>query len=111
MARSRTRAQEQSREAHSVPEGDQESEAGASAMRRRTYQSLFAAGEVERVSTPRKPRQWRMHVCDAGPDGETATLVRFKCQRCGHESEWTSMSTVTEAKRGLPCPVCNSKKE
>lgn len=59
-----------------------------------------------------RPRpQKRMHVCDAG-DGpcccdETPISVRYRCHRCGHETDWMGARTVTEAKRGYPCPVCN----
>lgn len=62
---------------------------------------------------PRKPRQWLMHVIDAGNDccvsepGEQ--LVRYGCQRCGHETDWVTARNVTEAKRGIPCPKCNTK--
>jgi DNA-directed RNA polymerase subunit RPC12/RpoP len=47
-----------------------------------------------------------MHVCDAGPCCDEADLVRFRCARCGHESEWIEMG-VAAAKRGVPCPVCD----
>lgn len=60
-----------------------------------------------------KPRKL-MHVSDAGDcggctDGETDVV--FTCRRCGYESEWIRMRTVTEAKRGLPCPKCNKKEK
>jgi hypothetical protein len=48
-----------------------------------------------------------MHVCDAG-NGEEGTLVQFHCARCDHRSEWLRGITVSEAKRGLPCPRCNT---
>lgn len=58
---------------------------------------------------PRVPRRKNlMHVCDAG-NCEDASCVQFECRRCKHRSEWVRGLTVTEAKRGQPCPKCNSK--
>lgn len=61
-----------------------------------------------------KPRKL-MHVCDAG-DGpcsndETPISVRYLCPRCGHETGWMGARTVTESKRGIPCPKCNETAE
>lgn len=56
---------------------------------------------------PRAPRLWRMHVIDAGIREDGAEIAVFKCSRCGHETRWTEFRTITEAKRGLPCPNCN----
>lgn len=53
-----------------------------------------------------KPRKL-MHVCDAYGDGPEDNHVRFWCARCEHETDWVDGLTVTEAKRGIPCPVCN----
>jgi DNA-directed RNA polymerase subunit RPC12/RpoP len=66
---------------------------------------------LEMFDKPRRPRQWRMVVCDAG-DGpcccdETPISVRYLCPRCDHETGWMGAKTVTEAKRGIPCPKCN----
>lgn len=49
----------------------------------------------------RKPRKL-MHVCDAGDD-----CAKFHCGHCGYTSAWLYFETVTEAKRGIPCPQCN----
>lgn len=62
---------------------------------------------------PRQPHRKLMHVCDAGDTGcgtddERDVIVKFACVRCGYESDWMRCSTVTEAKRGMPCPRCNS---
>jgi len=59
---------------------------------------------------PRPPRAAplkRMHVDDAGsfPDGSKAAA--FLCARCGTRSDWQRIATVSEGKRGIPCPVCN----
>ncbi len=60
---------------------------------------------------PRAPRIWRMHVNDAG-DG----CCQFKCRRCGHDSGWikwewpVNENHVGKARRGIPCPNCNSEK-
>ena len=53
---------------------------------------------------PKKPRRKLMHVSDAG-DG----LIQFRCHRCGHDTGWIEdTKTVTENKRGIPCPKCNA---
>jgi DNA-directed RNA polymerase subunit RPC12/RpoP len=67
------------------------------------------------LKPPRKAPQKLMHVCDVDDncccdDGSTWP-VKFKCSRCGHETDWVEPRTVTEAKRGIPCPVCNAKPE
>ena len=60
---------------------------------------------------PRKKREWLMHVVDCG-DGnchvmeDGLTFVALECGRCNHKSGWIEI-TVKEARRGLPCPVCN----
>ena len=70
---------------------------------RRNQLQLF-----ELPARPRAPRQWRMHVIDAGyGDDRHHHLVRMACQRCGHETDWFVVRTVTEGKAGKPCPLCN----
>ena len=57
---------------------------------------------------PRKPRLWRMKLADAGhlPSGEKG--IQFVCPRCGHDTGWIlDEQTITENRRGLPCPQCN----
>jgi hypothetical protein len=57
---------------------------------------------------PPIPRRHLMHVFDAGPDdGEASHLVRFTCKRCGYETGWVRVESVTEGRRGKPCPTCN----
>lgn len=68
------------------------------------------ADMFEDLKPPRARPQKLMHVCDAGGndcDDEMPLLVRYSCKRCGHETEWLDARTVTEAKRGIPCPQCN----
>ncbi len=57
---------------------------------------------------PRKRPQKLMHVYDAGHDG----MVRMECGHCGHDDGWKMYpdKSVSELKRGLPCPVCNQKR-
>jgi DNA-directed RNA polymerase subunit RPC12/RpoP len=66
---------------------------------------------AEMFDKPRKKHEWLMHVCDAHSADDGVQDVRFKCNRCGHETEWTEVATVTAAKRGLPCPLCNGEGE
>lgn len=54
----------------------------------------------------RRMRGQLMHVCDAGC-GEEKQVVQFQCAKCKYQSDWCEFDTVTEAKRGLPCPKCN----
>lgn len=56
---------------------------------------------------PKRPHIWRMHVEDAGDDGEREVVAKFRCARCGAETGWIGGLTVTAARRGLPCPQCN----
>lgn len=58
---------------------------------------------------PRRPRVIRMHVVDAG-NGEESMVAEFECKRCGHNSGWVTIETVTEGRRGIPCPKCNAEK-
>lgn len=63
------------------------------------------------LKPPRQAPRKLMHVSDASgcadEDGSGA-MVRMTCRRCDYESEWLYLPTVTEAKRGIPCPKCNS---
>ncbi len=41
-------------------------------------------------------------------DGGCGTF-HFECKRCGWDSGWLELClSVTAAKRGMPCPECNS---
>lgn len=65
----------------------------------------MAARQGELLERPkRKTRGQLMHVCDARHDA--IATVELECGKCGHRTEWIEFATVTEAKRGLPCPVC-----
>ncbi|HSV28619.1 MAG TPA: hypothetical protein VLL76_03645 [Candidatus Omnitrophota bacterium] len=53
---------------------------------------------------PRRPRRVLMHVMDAG-----SGMIEFACRRCGHNTGWIRDDrTVTENRRGRPCPKCNA---
>lgn len=67
---------------------------------------------IDMFGKQRKKREWLMRVIDCGngncgqlKDGEQ--FVFLKCGRCGHESGWITLPSVTAAKRGIPCPKCN----
>jgi len=60
-----------------------------------------------------KPRVL-MHVTDAG-DVQSGVaedlgkpMCRMRCRRCSSETERLIFSSVTEAKRGIPCATCNA---
>ncbi|WP_316172127.1 MULTISPECIES: hypothetical protein [unclassified Bradyrhizobium] len=58
---------------------------------------------------PRTTRGVLMHVIDAGANLTGPGLIcQLQCRKCEHKSEWFVFATVTEAKRGLPCPRCNA---
>ena len=57
---------------------------------------------------PRRMRGQLMHVCDAGECFEDI-ICCFRCRKCQYESRWLKVASVTEAKRGLPCPRCNGE--
>lgn len=59
---------------------------------------------------PRKKYERLMHIERHGESGGEV-LVEFECGRCGHTGGLTSKWTVAEAKRGIPCPVCNGVKD
>lgn len=44
----------------------------------------------------------RAHAEDA-----SESEVKFTCKRCGWNSGWTEYRTVSEARKGIPCPHCN----
>lgn len=64
---------------------------------------------------PRAKPKKLMHVSDAGEvqcgaaEDLGKPLVRFMCARCEYETDWFVVDTVTEAKRGIPCPKCNNE--
>ena len=64
-------------------------------------------------SLPRSKRVVRMHVVDAGVgcgDFEPGEQhVRFKCDKCGAESDWETMPSISAARRGKPCHNCNKE--
>ena len=57
---------------------------------------------------PRQPRRKMMHVADAGHMPGGTKGIRFVCGHCNHDTGWISDErSVSENKRGLPCPICN----
>jgi hypothetical protein len=66
---------------------------------------LFDVSEPDRKRA--SPRVL-MHVVDAGPGCDDAEQVVMQCGKCGHKTGWITVRTMTEAKRGQPCPKCNT---
>lgn len=58
---------------------------------------------------PRAKPRVLMHVSDAGNGSEGKPICVMRCSKCGAETDWLEFDTVTEAKRGIPCEVCNPK--
>jgi len=48
-----------------------------------------------------------MHVIDAGYMDGRGDVVELECRKCGHNTGWVPSRTVSEEKRGRPCPLCN----
>lgn len=60
----------------------------------------------------RQPRRVLMHVIDAGGgcgDEPGTHEVVMQCGKCGYETGWITVRTVTEGRRGRPCPKCNQE--
>lgn len=66
---------------------------------------LFDVGE--KPVKPRKNPEKLMHVYDAGSGEDNWCMVMMHCSRCDLYTDWFQVRTVTEAKRGIPCPRCN----
>lgn len=57
----------------------------------------------DKADLPRKPRLKRMRVADAGQG-----CIQFVCPHCSYDTGWIKDErTVSENKRGIPCPQCN----
>lgn len=66
--------------------------------------------QSELFEKPTHKRVVMMHVSDVdcscgGPDGPV--FVELKCDKCGLDGGRWKFITVTEARRGLPCPKCS----
>ena len=61
---------------------------------------------------PRATPLKRAHVSDAVKgQGDFPYGGQFTCARCTWESDWLCFDTISEMKRGIPCPKCNSSTE
>jgi hypothetical protein len=61
----------------------------------------------DKEALPRKSSVKRMRVADAG-NGPGCKVIQFVCPHCNHDTGWIKdEKTITENKRGLPCPKCN----
>lgn len=71
----------------------------------------MTARQGELLERPkRKVRGQLMHVCDVDAQS-SGVIVQMQCPKCEYQSGWITFDTVTEAKRGLPCPECNKATE
>jgi DNA-directed RNA polymerase subunit RPC12/RpoP len=63
----------------------------------------------EKTELPRTKFIKRMVVVDAGNHLSGGKGIAFECKHCGHKSGWIlDCMTVSQNKRGLPCPECNA---
>jgi hypothetical protein len=77
-------------------------EAGDRARRR----DMTTARQADLFGRPKRKRVRMAHVVDAG-NGCESMVVQFGCKVCDWRSDWMKMRTVTEGRRGVPCPKCN----
>ncbi len=62
----------------------------------------------EKTTLPKAAPIKRMRVSDAGEMTGGKKGICFVCSRCGHDTGWIEdVWTISENKRGLPCPCCN----
>ena len=66
-----------------------------------------AADMFPETKVPRAAPRVMAHVFDAGCSCET-NMARFECKRCGWQSEWLSVASISDGKRGIPCQTCNT---
>jgi hypothetical protein len=63
----------------------------------------------DRSDLPRSPQVKRMRVRDAGQSGGHK-VIQFVCPHCNYDTGWIiNERTITENKRGIPCPRCNEQ--
>lgn len=55
--------------------------------------------------SPKSPRLIRMHASDHMEGGGY-----FSCSKCGHVEGWLVGLSISEVRRGVPCPKCNEEK-
>jgi len=48
-----------------------------------------------------------MYPIDAGPGMGGQLMALMECPKCSHDGGWWDFDTMTEAKRGVPCPKYN----
>lgn len=63
--------------------------------------------QLDLLPKPKRTPRVLMHVVDAGNGPAPGHWAEFECDRCGYRSEWRPVESITDAKRGLPCPKCN----
>lgn len=57
-----------------------------------------------KLKKPRQKPRKLMHVVDAGSE-----MIQLECIHCRHNTGWIKATeTVTQYKRGIPCPKCNT---
>ena len=66
----------------------------------------------EKAALPKAAPVKRMRVADAGEMTGGKKGIIFVCSHCGHDTGWIEdLLTISENKRGLPCPRCNENVE
>ena len=67
------------------------------------------SGDMFGYVKPRAGPRVMMHAVDVGevPGGKPG--AHFACQRCEYDDGWSETGpSVTEVRRGKPCPRCNA---
>jgi hypothetical protein len=63
---------------------------------------------------PRKKARVMMKGVDHSfndDDEDNKYVGHMKCDKCGHDAGWMGFRTLTGARRGAPCPVCNTSED
>lgn len=55
---------------------------------------------------PRRSPRVMMQYRDGGV-GNEGEIVQYECPKCSTRSGWEDAGSITEVKRGIPCPECN----
>lgn len=62
---------------------------------------------LEKTRAKRMPYRVLMHVIDSGTSESGQLICSMHCRRCGAVTSWLEFTSISEAKRGIPCVSCN----
>jgi len=62
---------------------------------------------LKALDLPNKPRRKLARMTESGSAEDDTPIACFQCPRCEWNIRWR-ISTLTECRRGIPCPRCNA---